>query len=173
MVVLRRLGIEDLMVVGSWPFWLAIMQQERYKSKFFLSEDDVAIPRRNVLTAQFLASKRTLERGGVLIIAADGYKFNKGLNFPFFGRDRGFGIGFAENAVDTGAAAIPVRVSMDINGLLQFDFSEPLATNSGSHEERVRGLVQGFIEFLKTTWLDDMGDVYVWHLRNFLMLPPV
>jgi KDO2-lipid IV(A) lauroyltransferase len=126
------------------------------------------------LLRQTFVARRVLLDGGMLHLVADGLKGSSGVLVPFHGRMRRLATGFAELAVSTGAAVVPVIANMDVNGQIHVEFFEPLDTPSSDldRREQVEGLIRQYVSFLQARWSDDPGSVRMHHVEHFLRLAP-
>jgi fatty-acyl-CoA synthase len=168
-LLFSNLGTDDVMNVGGGRWKLVPAGWADLRSKTLL---DRKMPWRDRLMAQLFEGQRTLERGGVLNIAADGYGGTSGLVIPFFGRDRLFRVGFAELVVTTGATVIPTRTTLDVAGYIKVEFLEPLVATGTSHREQVESLLRQYAGLLEGWWRQSPGDVPWNEIQKFLALPP-
>ncbi|TCK18175.1 KDO2-lipid IV(A) lauroyltransferase [Thiogranum longum] len=125
------------------------------------------------LLRQTYQARRVLMGGGILHMVPDGLKGSSGIEVPFHGRIRNLATGFAELAVSTGAAVVPVIANMDVNGRIHVAFSAPLDTGSEALErqERIEGLISQYASYLEARWSDDPGSVRMHHVEHYLGLP--
>lgn len=122
---------------------------------------------------QTYQARRVLMDSGMLHMVPDGLHGSSGIQVPFHGRMRHLATGFAELAVSTGAAVVPVIANMDVNGRIHVEFSTPLDTGSGNldRRERIEGLIRQYACFLESRWSHDPGGVRMHHLEHYLGLP--
>jgi acyl carrier protein len=124
-------------------------------SEELLKKDKKKI-RMMIFLDQLMECKKTLAKKGVVFILPDGYAgLSHGISLPFHGRMRAFRAGFAELAVETGAAVIPVSLAMDVRARkLIITSLNPLevGTSEMPRAERVEGLVKQYVSFLKQEW---------------------
>jgi KDO2-lipid IV(A) lauroyltransferase len=122
---------------------------------------------------QTYLARRVLMDGGMLHMVPDGLHGSSGILVPFHGRMRNFATGFAELALGTGAAVVPVIANMDVDGRIHVEFSTPLDTGSGDLErqERIENLIRQYGSYLENHWSDDPGSVRMHHVEHFLGLP--
>ena len=90
------------------------------------------------LLRQTYMARRVLMDGGMLHMVPDGLQGDSGVLVPFHGRMRRLATGFAELAVSTGAAVVPVIANMDVDGRIHVEFFERLDTGSGDVDRRER-----------------------------------
>ena len=115
------------------------------------------------------AAEATLRQGGVVQIFADGYKGQRALTLPFLNGEREFQPGFAELALLTGAAAIPVSVFMNSHGSPVITFHPPLEPmNTRAHEAQVRNLVEQFAAFLGEEWQTHLSNIDSFQLMRLM-----
>lgn len=171
LLLLARQGVDDLMIVGRGGAKLDLLGLHRYKGRFLVDAESQQVDEKVGLAAQMVVGLQTLNRGGVLSIAADGYQVSQALTLPFYGRQRPFGVGFAELAVRSGAAVIPVFVTLSLSGHVQVQCTEPLASQGRTAEERVRSLVLQYAAQYTAAWPRDLGNFYWGHLSKYLALP--
>lgn len=125
------------------------------------------------LLRQTYQARRVLMDGGMLHMVPDGLQGSSGILVPFHGRMRRLATGFAELAVSTGAAVVPVVANMDVNGRIHVEFGTPLDTGAGhlERQERIESLIRQYARFLEARWSDDPGGVRMHHLEHYLGLP--
>ncbi|MBK6429597.1 AMP-binding protein [Candidatus Amarolinea dominans] len=173
LLILARQGADDLMIVGRGGAKLDLLGLHRYKGRFLVDDESQRVDEKVGLAAQMVVGLQTLNRGGVLSIAADGYQVSQALTLPFYGRQRPFGVGFAELAVRSGAAVIPVFVTLSLSGHVQMQCTEPLTPQGQMADERVRSLVQQYAAQYAAAWPHDLGNFYWGHLSKYLALPEI
>jgi len=127
------------------------------------------------LLRQAFMARRVLMDGGMLHMVPDGLKGSSSIQIPFHGRMRSFATGFAELALGTGAAVVPVIANMDVDGRIHVEFSAPLDTGSEDLErqERIENLIRQYGSYLENRWSDDPGSVRMHHVEHFLGLPAI
>lgn len=168
--VLERLKPNGYTFIGRLQYFLpkrvkslAVEEQQRLKLTIFLN--------------QMIKSKRVLKRGGVVLILPDGKGgLSRKITVPLHGRIHGFRTGFAELAMETNAAVIPVSLAVDVRKRqVTISFLEPFNTGSTamSHAERIKGLVKQYAAFLKQEWALYPGLVPFDRMRKHLDLPPL
>lgn len=167
MLVLRQLGIEDFLIVGAQPPYGPVLDlfgfgnlKERHH--FSVTHRD----RRRA--SQLLTAQHVLQRGGVVLITGDGYQGKLPFLLPFCGRQRSFGVGFAELAAQTGAAVVPLFHRVAQGGRLAVAFLEPLSASAETHQEKVAQWVRQYVALLEQRWLQDPGSVRFYQLEWFL-----
>ncbi len=145
---------------------------------YFGDENEISVTAK-FIGAQFDAARQILETGGIVRIAADGGSGGGGtLTHMVFGRRCGFKTGFAELALETGAAVIPMSVALEAQGNVQLTFYSPLDVGlpTSTHDARMRALVEQYVGFLTTSWQADPSCVvpaYVKHYFTHPMAQPI
>ncbi|MFA5322104.1 MAG: AMP-binding protein [Smithella sp.] len=168
--VLERLKPNGYTFIGRLQYFLpkgvkslALEEQQRLKLTVFLN--------------QMMKSKSVLKRGGVVLILPDGKGgLSRKITVPLHGRIHGFRTGFAELAMETNAAVIPVSLAVDVRKRqVAISFLEPFNIGSAdmSQAERIEGLVMQYAAFLKQEWARCPGLVPFDRMRKHLDLPPL
>jgi amino acid adenylation domain-containing protein len=124
-------------------------------------------------TEMVLAARRVLERGGVVLVAADGYHGEQAVEVPFFGRRRPFQIGAAELAVTTGAAFVPVYARIDIDGRVRIDVCRALTAEGDTPQSRVVGLTLRYARDYVARWPEMFASMNWNHLERNLQFPGI
>jgi lauroyl/myristoyl acyltransferase/acyl carrier protein len=166
MLLLRHLGVDNFMVVGAQPPIGAVLDFlgfGRLKDRHLFSISH----REHRRASQLLKGQQLLQQGGVVLISGDGYQGKLPFLFPFCGRERRFGMGFAELAVRTGACVVPIFYRVTPEGGLTVEFSAPLVA-TGAHDEQVAQFVRQYVTLLEQRWLADLGSVRFYQLEWFL-----
>jgi lauroyl/myristoyl acyltransferase len=123
--------------------------------------------------SQLYKGRQALQRGGIVMIVADGYAGSSpGIALPFYGRNRIFRAGFAELALSAGAAIVPASVSMDMTGHVNVRFLPRLEIASSSHQQQIESLVLQYVEILRKEWAKNLSSFSWKQLEKFLQLPP-
>jgi len=60
--------------------------------------------------------------------------------------------GFAELAINSGAAVVPQYTKMRPDGHLLTTFMSPLIPGSGSRDAQIKNLLDQYAEFINTSW---------------------
>jgi len=112
---------------------------------------------------QLLKSKSVLKNNGIVLILPDVQGgLSSGHDLPFHGRRVSFKAGFAELAIETGAAVIPVSLTVDVHKRqVRLLFLEPLDSGPADrdHAEKVEGLIRQYADFLQEEWSRCPGTV--------------
>jgi hypothetical protein len=86
---------------------------------------------------------------------------------------RHFTASFAELAVATNAAVIPIIARMDVGGRICIEFSPPLEPEvEKTARKRAESLIIQYARFLEGKWSYDPASVRMPYLIHFLSLPP-
>ena len=169
-LLLQRLKFEDVIILGLYPRMIRLLGLEKWEH-VTVTETVSAHP---VFGPKSLYRAITfLERGGIVHMAPDGLYGSSGIILPILGRMHHFRAGFAELAVSSGAAVVPVFATLDPSGKLVIEFLPSLDTGSPEkgHGERVDGLIREYAGIHEkmcrrypqnTTWMS---------MRRFFDLP--
>ena len=159
---LNKCGYSRLALVGLAEEHLDVMKLGALK-RSLLSDESIWKRAEGIrFAAQLTNSKTLLEQGGVAMIAADGQMGSRQVSVPFWGRNRPFGIGFAELALATKAAVVPVFTELDSSGRVCIRFLQPLSTPAGTHTEQVQSYVLQYADLLAEAWSKRPGNIH-WH----------
>lgn len=125
------------------------------------------------LLKEVYKARKGLNKGHILHLAADGSFGASGIDFPLHGKPRPFAAGFAELALQTGAKVVPVWSAIDVDGHLTVEFLPVLDPGGDdmAHNERVRHLIQQYVDGVEQRYSDDPGNVRWVHFHRFLRLP--
>lgn len=175
-LLFRHVGIRNFMTVGAqlpYAAFLDFIGLSDLKERHHFSVTN----RDHRRASQLLSAQQILEQGGVVAITGDGYQGTLPFLLPFCGRQRRFGIGFAELSLRTGAKIVPLACAIQPQGRITADFLEPLAaTAQAPHEALVASLVQQYATLLEQRWRSDPGSVSLyqmeWFLDPALAVPP-
>ncbi len=121
---------------------------------------------------------RRLREGKIVHLAGDGFdtKAVDSVRLEFFGRRRLLAIGFAEMALETGAAVLPLFAPFDDRGRVHVEILEPLDPGGETLDrgQRIDGMVRQYVRLLEQRWQGDFGNVNRFFLKQFLVLsePP-
>ncbi len=172
MAVLQRRGLTDAALLGGKQRLhelnlgnLALFETARF-------EEGANAGQTARFARQLLEAHRTLARGGIFHVAADGYQAPRSIPAPFHGRRRHFGLGFAETALNTGAIPIPIFVSLQLDGHVAIHFDAPLTPTPGPRPAQVEDLVLQYAARFTAYWADHLANMRWRHLVKFLALPP-
>lgn len=135
----------------------------------------VALTPQNQLlqTARDLAAaQQALAAGGSAMIVADGGLGRAGVTRPFYGQQRLFRTGFAELALISGAAVLPVSAVTDDGGRLLITIFPPLAVPDGPHAAQVAALIAQYADHLAALWARSPGSVQRNHIQHYLAPDP-
>ncbi len=168
-LVLARRGLR-LETVGDNRMKLDLMSLDDRRESTITDPD---LSYQQMFLAQLQHAKRELAGGGIVQFAADGLCGTGGMGMDLFGRQRVVRTGFAEVADVTGAAVVPLLVSMTPGGLVTLRFF-PVLTKPEQSEprpRRVRMLLEQYFERYRSVWQQSLGDLNWNHLRKFLAMP--
>lgn len=136
-------------------------QRKRWTLKIFLD--------------QIMQSKSLLQKGGMIMILPDGKGGMSGrITASLHGRIHGFRAGFANLAVETGAAVIPFSTTIDVHRKqITVFFSGPFdaGTPEMDDAERIKKLVGQYAVFLEQEWARCPGLVPFDQMTKHLKLP--
>ncbi len=168
-----------LLLVRTFWFWLRWQHADPgptlwgwSKTRPAVERDDPAV--RTVAGAAELATAREqLLAGGFVHVLADGYKGQHPLTLSYCGRERPFQTGFAELALLTGAAILPVAVTLTPQLRLRIQIGPALtpAPSSQPHAVRVAQLVEGYADWLQRIYRTQPYEMAPYHMRRHLELP--
>jgi acyl-CoA synthetase (AMP-forming)/AMP-acid ligase II/lauroyl/myristoyl acyltransferase/acyl carrier protein len=116
----------------------------------------------------------TLRQGGVVLMAGDG-RGGRGatLLLPVCGRLHPFKAGFAEIALHSGAAVIPITTTLEADGRIRITFHPPLDPGAGDlpQSARVERLLRQYASFLEKMWRGAPENIDLRHMAWHLRLP--
>lgn len=119
-----------------------------------------------------LKAERILQRGGVVMVAADGLQGHYAVDVPFWGRRRSFQMGAAELAVTTGSALVPVYITFDARGRIHLEVTAPLETKALTTRDRIRELTERYGADYVARWPQFYASMLWRHLAHNLDLSP-
>ena len=124
---------------------------------------------------QVFQARNILRNGGILHVASDGFKGQSGRECNFLGRKRTFPASFAELALQSNAAIIPVFAPLDDDGRIRLQILPALdcGPEDMPHDERVSYLIEQYVELFATRWAQDPGSVHENDLSIYCTLPRV
>jgi lauroyl/myristoyl acyltransferase len=170
-VLLKRKGFADAMMTIGKEWSVPIAGADNKKK----AQNNNSIDHRKFdFLRQLQNAKQTLNRGGVVRILPDGLRGDaKVMTFDFYSRRREFRPGFADLALMTGAAIIPVSVSMSSKGHFTIVFEPELQSTSESNTHtHVAQLMAAYVSYVEEQWrtpaLQFIADSA---FDNFLELP--
>ncbi|MBU2649921.1 MAG: lysophospholipid acyltransferase family protein [Bacteroidetes bacterium] len=101
-----------------------------------------------------MKAREVLESGGILHILGDGQHGRSSFSLPFLGKMRGFRASFAELALSSGAALVPVFILPLKKGKVLVEFHEALdcGNDAMEHEEKLKLIVQQYAALLERKW---------------------
>lgn len=97
-------------------------------------------------------AQQVLQRGGVVLVAADGLNGRQSVEVDFWGTRRPFRVGAAELAVSTGAAFVPVYIDIDAEGRVQVEVTSGLPAEGTAPQERIEELTRRYGEEYAARW---------------------
>jgi len=167
-MVVARLGYEILSIDRSNRYEAAGWNDDRL-TVVSLSGGQMGSAR------SMLQGQRALRSGKICHVAADGFRFETGVEKPFLDRTRHFATGFAELAADVNATVIPVIVPIDENGRLEVRFFDPLEApgTEESREAKVDHLLDQYVQHLEEIWKTYPGNVPHRRWTEFIQQPQV
>ncbi|HDY70373.1 MAG TPA: amino acid adenylation domain-containing protein [Nitrospirae bacterium] len=176
--VLLKRGFRNIVVLADIPsnepciLGLLGLKDRRDLSLQNISWDEVS---QEKLAGYLHKSRHVLERGGIVNLAADGYLGDSGISLPLHGRIRSFKAGFAGLAVNTGAAAIPVSVTMNTTGHVKVAFMDQLEYDYPhlSNQEKIEELIKQYVCLLEKRWTEEPGNIALDYIRRFPLFPEV
>jgi KDO2-lipid IV(A) lauroyltransferase len=150
-LVVQRRGLE-LATIGDNRLKLALMSEAGNEARSRPGPPEKA----HAKFVHYLANARqVLSDGGLVQIAADSHSGNGRVRLVLFGRGRMFWPGFAELADMTGAAVIPVFISIDDRERVTVRFDPPLAGAGpeARRPERVNALLSSYRDWYERMWI--------------------
>ena len=151
-LVVQRRGLE-LATIGDNRLKLALMSEAGNEARSRPGPPEKA----HAKFVHYLANARqVLSDGGLVQIAADSHSGNGRVRLVLFGRGRMFWPGFAELADMTGAAVIPVFISIDDRERVTVRFDPPLAgaDPAARRPERVKALLSRYRDWYERRWIE-------------------
>jgi|GEM_PF-6069328 len=100
------------------------------------------------------ARKRLIQGKAIFILSDTKDRQSKNYSLDLFGKQLQFKAGFAEISLLTGAPIIPVYKYLLTDGRVMTEFLTPLTTHKTEYPEKVRDLVQQYVDFIAQAWKD-------------------
>lgn len=99
-------------------------------------------------------ARQTLRSGGIVHLLGDGYHGKSSINFTFLGKVRGFRPSFAELALSSGAAIVPMIARINPKGEVFVEIIPPLdqGVQEMEHADKVNYLMKQYIDILADCW---------------------
>lgn len=165
LVMLRRGYVVNAMEPEPWLLRMGVKGAEEINVIELRSGD-------NFWLKELFQAKRVLERNAILHLAVDGLQGRKGVEYAFLGKSRTFYTSFAELAVRTGAAAVPVFSTMDAQGRITVRFEPALDMGdpSAANDEQVKAMVAQYIWLLEDKWRNALGNMVAKHIHHYLQM---
>jgi KDO2-lipid IV(A) lauroyltransferase len=106
------------------------------------------------LIRMLFKARQTLQAGGIVHLLGDGYHGKSSISMSFLGKVRGFRPSFAELALSTGAAVVPMIARINTRGNVSVDLYPPLdqGDETMSHEEKIMHLLTQYLTLLSGCW---------------------
>ena len=154
-LALKRLQPGEFTAVGN----MASVLPDETKT---LPEQEQTILVLSAYVDQLLKSKSVLKNNGIVLILPDVQGgLSSGYDLPFHGRMVRFKAGFAELAIETGAAVVPVSITVDVHKRkVRVRFLEPLDSGPADrdHAEKVEGLIRQYADYFEGGMVSLPGD---------------
>lgn len=164
-LVLERLSTKNYSFIGNFGEFLP-------KGRRKLSEEQQRRASLMISVDQLMMSKRILTHGGIVFVFPDANSgISNGFLFPFHGRIRNFKAGFAELAIRTGSAVIPISLILDHRTRQVIIKSlDPLniGPSDMDYDVRVEGLVMKYVTFFQQEWARSPALIYTGRMRRHL-----
>ena len=152
----RFFGVDTFLNLNVEQYWLGMHTYRQILRTQYGRETPQLIDKHwPALRAQATQQARAvLERGGLVGMSADELDPNSKVLAPFGNRTRPMQTGFAELALATGAAVIPVYAELHLDGRITQHILPPLDRGEAtmSHAARVEHLTRQAADFLIQTW---------------------
>jgi lauroyl/myristoyl acyltransferase len=118
---------------------------------------------------EMFKAKKALESGEMLTLAVDGRVGRGGIEHRFHDITIPFHVSFAELALLTKAAVVPVFATMDRKGKIVIEFQPPLqhGEEGAPKESRINFLLDQYVTCLEQKWRDDPGNILAGHVRLY------
>ncbi|MEA3479600.1 MAG: hypothetical protein U9R60_15560 [Bacteroidota bacterium] len=122
------------------------------------------------LFRQLYKAKEVLTAGGIFHILGDGYHGKSSYSFDFLGRIRGFRASYAELGLSTGAYIMPLFITVNMKGHVNFDLRSPLdrGSESMSHPEKITHIIQQYVDLLQDNWKKEPQNIYWGFMEKYL-----
>jgi len=99
-----------------------------------------------------LEGQHLLEGGNIVQFASDNEYSHHGHPVIIAKRRYYLRPGFAELALNTGAAVVPMYNCLKLDGRIQLTFMQPLLIGTGSRESQIAGLLDQYAAFINASW---------------------
>jgi Kdo2-lipid IVA lauroyltransferase/acyltransferase len=119
--------------------------------------------------------KMILENGGVLFIPGDGEHGNSTANIEFLGKLKTFRKGFAEFALLTNSAIIPVLtfINSEDKRVVKFHECIEFSEQNVNKEEESVAIIGKYAKILENTWLEHPYNIIPHYLKIYLESPKI
>ena len=107
--------------------------------------------------------QRLLQEGRIINILADSSdEYGKKYRVELAGREYQVKSGFAELALNTGAAIIPHYTTCLPDGRVQLNLLKPLEAGEGDRDEKIERLIGAYFAFINDVWVKN-PEAIKWH----------
>jgi len=143
----RFLGVEKIPTIS----WRAPAKQSQYRDAMYHRPETVASTMNSEIA---FYGQRLLQEGRIINIAADASD-NYGTRYrvKLAGREYQVKSGFAELALNTGAAIIPHYTTCLPDGRVQLNLLKPLEAGEGDRDEKIERLIGEYFAFINDVWV--------------------
>ncbi len=156
LVLERFLDVEEIPTIS----WRVPARQSRYRDAMYHRPEAVASTMNSEIG---FYGQRLLQEGSIINIVAD-TSDNYGTRYrvELAGREYQVKSGFAELALNTGAAIIPHYTTCLPDGRVQLNLLKPLEAGEGDRDEKIERLIGEYFSFINDVWVKH-PEVIKWH----------
>jgi amino acid adenylation domain-containing protein len=142
----RRLGIKRIPTIS---YQIPLRQSGHRNIKTLLTES--AVSTMNAEIAVY--GQRKLKEGAIINFASDTDDIiGKTFRLSMSGRIYQMKAGFAEMALNTGAAVLPFTRYCLPDGRVKTDFFPPLQVEKGNRDKQVESMLHNYVDFIEQSW---------------------
>jgi amino acid adenylation domain-containing protein len=143
----RFLGVDEIPTIS----WRVPVRQSQYREAMYHTPETVAAAMNSEIA---FYGQQLLQEGKIINIVADNSdEHGKKYRVELAGREYRVKSGFAELALNTGAAIIPHYTTCLPDGRVQMNLLKPLEAGEGDRDEKIERLIGEYFAFINEAWV--------------------